>query len=115
MWKLNQVIQCQTCPWRQDSKTKDIPHYSLECHRETEATIAYKMPEEQLSDLSSQKAMLCHYSNPNSEQLYCIGWLHNQLGVGNNIKLRLAFMTCKNGNEIQVIGEQVKSFKDTFK
>ncbi len=115
MWQLNQTKQCKTCPWRKDSKVKNIPSYCPELHQDLQNTIANESPVEQLSDSSSKNIMLCHHSKPDSEKLYCIGWVHNQLGVGNNIRLRLHFMTCENSNEIEVIGEQVKTFKDTFK
>ncbi len=115
MWQLNQTKQCKTCPWRKESKVENIPNYSSRLHQDLEDTIAYLSPEEQLSDSSPENIMLCHHSNLDSDQTFCIGWVHNQLGVGNNIKLRMYFMGCKNGNQIEVVGEQVKSFEDTFK
>ncbi len=118
MWKLNQTKQCNTCPWRKDSKVKNIPNYCPELHKDLQDTIADEPPVEQLEQLfdSSLDIMLCHYSGLNSpKKNYCIGWVHNQLGIGNNIWLRLHFMTCENGNKLEVIGEQVKTFKNTFK
>jgi hypothetical protein len=37
-------------------------------------------------------AMACHYSEPGKE-IHCAGWLSNQLGVGNNIGVRLKVMS----------------------
>ena len=114
MWKLNQTKQCETCPWRVDSKVINIPNYCPELHQDLQQTITDdKDTIEQLYD-DTLRIMLCHWSKENNPS-YCVGWLHNQLGTGNNIQLRIKFMTCENGDELEVIGEQVKSFKDTFK
>ncbi len=114
MWKLNQTKQCKTCPWRKDSKLKDIPGYSPQQHKDLQQTITNDRDTiEQLFD-PQLKIMACHHSKENNP-IHCVGWLNNQLGVGNNIQLRIQFMTCENADEIAVLGEQVKSFKDTFK
>lgn len=62
-------------------------------------------------------AMACHESpvNVDDEDLdICIGWLHHQLGRGNNIALRYQFIHCKNRKDIEVFGEQHLNFKDTL-
>jgi hypothetical protein len=46
--------------------------------------------------------------------MYCVGWLHNQLGVGNNIGLRIKMMKCDNIAEMKVYGEQHRRFEDTL-
>lgn len=116
MWKLNQTKQCDTCPWRKDSKVKNIPGYLPDAHQDLEQTITDdKDIIEQFYD-DTLRIMLCHHSNDDDNPIYCVGWLYNQLGTtGNNIQLRIKFMSCENGNELEVIGEQVESFKDTFK
>lgn len=100
MWRLNQTKQCKTCPWRKDSKTKNIPDYCFKLHKNLQDTVADKPSIKQLFDSSLRKVVLCHYSSPDSEKFYCIGWVYNQLGTGNNIRLRLPFMTCQNASEI---------------
>lgn len=45
----------------------------------------------------------------------CIGWVHNQLGVGNNIGLRIKMLYCENAKDIKVVGEQHSKFEDTIK
>lgn len=57
--------------------------------------------------------MACHYSEPAEEQ-HCIGWLYNQIGVGNNIALRMKMSNCENYSEVEVYGEQHERFEDTL-
>jgi hypothetical protein len=54
--------------------------------------------------------MACH----ETEDAHCIGWLHNQLGVGNNIGLRMQMSRMENAGEIEVYGEQHERFEDTL-
>jgi hypothetical protein len=57
--------------------------------------------------------MACHHSTDKRPQ-HCIGWLYNQLGEGNNIPLRFQMMYYENAREIQIKGEQHKTFEDTL-
>lgn len=54
--------------------------------------------------------MACHEGH----DAHCIGWLHNQLGVGNNIGLRLQMMNCENIRHIRLDGDQHETLEDTF-
>jgi hypothetical protein len=85
----DQLHQCRSCPWRKDcDPAKDIPNgYSVELHQALEATIA----REGEINLGTLRVMACHYTTPSEERL-CAGWLHNQIGDGNNIGLRLRAM-----------------------
>lgn len=107
------VEQCKTCPWRKDSKCSDIPNYDIELHKSLKETIAGS--DGNLSKVNQiLKAMSCHYSLDENNNIYCVGWLNNQLGVGNNIQLRFA-MRKNNISDVIVDGEQVNKFQDTFK
>lgn len=64
-------------------------------------------------DLGTLKAMACHHSNGH-DKMFCVGWLVNQLGRGNNIGLRIRMMECENANDIKVYGEQHERFEDTL-
>jgi len=100
--------QCKKCPWKVSTNPHAIPDgYSCDLHKGLHSTIA------QPGDLSHNKAMACHHS-PVGKEDYCIGWLHNQLGVGNNIALRMRMMSCYNINEMKVYGEQHQRFIDTL-
>lgn len=57
--------------------------------------------------------MACHHST-GSDQMYCVGWLHNQLGPGNNIGLRIKMLSYENDKEIKVYGKQHERFEDTL-
>jgi len=108
--KLNRTKQCQNCPWKVDTDPYEIPHgYDVEKHRALSCTIARN------GDLrgSNGRAMACHHSEVGKEE-HCIGWLVNQLGVGNNIGLRLQMMHCENAKDIEVYGEQHERFEDTL-
>lgn len=109
-FKLNRTKQCAKCPWKVDTDPYDIPDgYDVEKHKALSCTIA-----EGLNIFSpTMKIMACHHSEPGNED-YCIGWLHNQLGSGNNIGLRIKMMACENICDMQVYGEQHEQFQDTL-
>lgn len=113
-WKLKRTAQCKLCPWRKDVNPREIPDgYSEEKHRALKSTIA---EEDDLSFLngflssSELKVMACHETG----DTHCIGWLVNQMGVGNNIGLRLHMRSCENANTIKLLGEQHETFGDTL-
>ncbi|MCC3459774.1 MAG: hypothetical protein EAZ73_09000 [Oscillatoriales cyanobacterium] len=110
--KLNQTKQCKTCPWKISTTVTDIPNYSLEQHINLSNTIADDTGN--LCGINRPLVVMgCHHSTVGKEY-ECIGWLHNQLGNGNNIPLRLRMMCCENANEIEIDGKQKHSFSDTF-
>ena len=107
--KLKRTKQCAKCPWKVSTNPYDIPDgYCPTKHANLIETIA-----EGVDSLRSNKAMACHHSNGNDE-MFCVGWLHNQLGVGNNIGLRLKMMRCENVKDIKVYGRQHLRFEDTL-
>jgi hypothetical protein len=108
---MEKVKQCKTCPWRKDADPFDIPNgYSVELHEKLRGTIA--KPGDVCGMRDDRHIMACHYSEPGKE-FACAGWLHHQLGVGNNIWLRLALM---NGSMPlpEIDGEQHETFEDTL-
>ncbi len=85
-------------------------------HEGLQDTIAPSNTLEQLNKFAQSKTvkiMACHDSSE-TELYHCIGWVHNQLGSGNNVALRMSFRDCQNVNEIEVEGEQHSRFEDTF-
>lgn len=108
-WKLKRTAQCEKCPWRVDVDPHDIPNGYCEIkHRGLSKTIAR---ENDLSFLGRGiHIMACHETH----EAHCIGWLINQLGPGNNIGLRLQMMSCENGKNIRLRGEQHETFEDTL-
>ena len=105
------VNQCATCPWKVETvPDKDIPNgYHVDLHASLRCTI-----QSGLDSLfrSSRTAMACHYSK-RGEEFVCAGWLHHQLGVGNNIGVRLMVATGKLPVPA-VDGEQHESFEATL-
>ncbi|WP_240224564.1 DUF6283 family protein [Rheinheimera hassiensis] len=108
--RLKRVKQCAKCPWRKGVNPHDIPNgYSVEQHMALASTIAD--PNDVYSTLGSElRIMACH----ETEQAHCVGWLHNQLGAGNNIGLRLHMRNCENLGKLQVVGEQHERFESTL-
>jgi hypothetical protein len=105
------VKQCKSCPWRVDcDPDNDIPNgYCRKLHGNLIDTIA---KDASIPLGSFLRVMACHYSKPD-EAFACAGWLHNQLGVGNNIGVRLAVM----GGRFpvpEIDGEQHEAFEDTI-
>ncbi len=108
--KLKRTKQCAKCPWKVKTNPYDIPDgYCEKKHENLKETIA----EEGVFKTGTMKVMACHHSDGN-DQMYCVGWLNHQLGIGNNIGLRLKMMTCENANQIKVYGKQHKKFEDTL-
>jgi len=101
--------QCETCPWRVEADPHEIPNgYSEALHEGLDKTIA-----KDTSLGSALNIMACHYSETGKETP-CVGWLENQLGVGNNIGLRLWAMKNLRGQHLITIGEQHQCFEDTL-
>ncbi len=108
--KLNQTKQCKTCPWKKSVTVADIPNYSLETHEDLWDTIADETGNADRIQSKSISTMTCH----KSIKSMCVGWIHNQLGTGNNIPLRVQMTFYSNVKEIEIDGEQKKSFGETF-
>lgn len=118
-FELKQTKQCETCPWRVSADPYDIPNYNRELHLELDNTISNPnpTPQEIINTVSNNdpklSAMSCHYFTPEDE-VYCVGWMYNQLGSGNNIRLRMEMMNCSNINQLTILGEQHCSFEHTI-
>lgn len=107
---MKEVVQCKSCPWRVDCvPDKDIPRYKEALHHSLAKTIQSGL--ESMS-CSTRHIMACHYSKP-GEEIHCAGWLHNQLGPGNNIGVRLSVMS--GSMPVPVVdGKQHERFEDTL-
>ncbi|MCU0547274.1 MAG: DUF6283 family protein [Oscillatoriaceae cyanobacterium Prado104] len=113
-YKLKQTKQCKTCPWRAGATVADIPNYSIEQHQSLRNTIAIDGDISGIGRYYKIHKMACHQPTNNDEPYECVGWLHNQLGIGNNIPLRISMAHCENAKDIQVTGQQKKHFEETF-
>lgn len=103
--------QCAKCPWRVDVDPNDIPKgYSCDAHRNLANTVADSSSPLLVSGL---QIMACH-EFPTGKEQACVGWLHNQLGVGNNISLRLAVVQRQISANYELVGEQHETFEDTL-
>lgn len=108
-WRLKRVNQCKLCPWRVDVDPFDIPDgYDPDKHAALKRTIA-----EPGSLISNVHVMACH-EHTSDEGVYCVGWLMNQLGPGNNLPLRIQMMTCDNIEAVTLHGDQHPTFEDTL-
>ena len=110
--ELKRTVQCAKCPFKQSTNPLEIPNgYEVGKHKHLESCIS-KQP------LQQTNFMLCHHSKESEGTIetveLCAGWLHNQLGTGNNLYLRVIMKDCENINELKVIGEQHKTFNDTI-
>jgi hypothetical protein len=107
--KLNRSKQCAKCPWKKSTNPHDIPNgYNVDLHCNLKKTIS----DGGLNLGSSMNAFACHESDPGKET-YCIGWLMNQLGPGNNIALRLKMMNY-DLSEVKTDGDQHETFEETL-
>lgn len=111
-WKLKRVVQCEKCPWKVSTNPYEIPGYIEEQHRDLGCTIA---DQHDLAVMSGgiNYVMSCH-EHDNSEEVYCVGWLVNQLGQGNNLSMRVRFLGCENRFQIRAVGAQHACYEDTL-
>lgn len=102
--------QCAKCPWKTSTDPHEIPNgYDVKKHEALDSTISSGIA----SLGSKMRIFACHESKPGSE-LPCVGWLHNQLGEGNNIGLRLAVSRGQISADVEIVGEQHERFEDTL-
>ncbi len=103
--------QCRKCPWRVDVDPNEIPNgYCSTKHAALSSTIA--KPGALTLD-KELRMMACHES-PVGREMPCIGWLHQQLGTGNNIGLRLAVLRGQIDAKYTLVGEQHETLEDTL-
>lgn len=106
--KLKRLKQCAKCPWKVATDPNDIPNgYCKVKHANLRSTIAQPG---HLSFAETLPVMACHETH----EAHCIGWLHNQLGPGNNIMLRIKMRSCENIGKMKVVGRQHERFEDTL-
>ena len=107
-WTLKRTAQCEKCPWRIEVDPHDIPGYSVAKHQDLADTIsepgALPVPG------ATMRVMACH----ETDDAHCVGWLHHQLGQGNNIALRMRMLSCANAGKLRLRGEQRTSFEATL-
>lgn len=108
-WKLKRTAQCAKCPWRVEVDPHDIPNgYCANKHEALSSTIAQPGV---LPDLEAPlHVMACH----ETDDAHCVGWLHHQLGRGNNLALRLRMLSCANAGGLRLRGEQHPTFAATL-
>jgi hypothetical protein len=101
--------QCAKCPWKKSTNPRGIPNGYCEAkHCNLRSTIA-----DGASQLAGLRMMACHETPVGKEQP-CVGWLNHQLGVGNNIGLRLAVMRDRTLASFEVDGPQHQTFEATL-
>jgi hypothetical protein len=102
--------QCAKCPWKKSTDPNDIPNgYCETKHRGLERTIAD--PNSISTDMGS--AMACHESKVGHERM-CTGWMHHQLGAGNNLALRISVIYGGTAPPGKTVGAQHECFEDTL-
>jgi hypothetical protein len=104
----NEMRQCKSCPWIKGSKKEDIPNYDAKLHEKLKGTIQGVE-----INMESLRIMACHFSEFGDEQT-CVGWMHNQLGEGNNIALRIQALSEDWDHNYELVGDQVNNFDETF-
>ena len=106
--KLNRIKQCKNCPWKIKINIHTIPNgYDSKAHN----NLLENTPKEYEFFPDKLNIMACHHSN-DKDNMYCIGWLFNALGEGNNIPMRIKAMNIENISEIKVYGKQHTNFND---
>jgi hypothetical protein len=109
---LRQTKQCAKCPWKKETDNSEIPGYSKDYHENLECKLSFN--DNSIGGIEkNQYAMACHESKE-GDDYFCVGWLVNQLGEGNNILLRLAMLNYSNASELEVYGQQYSNFKDSL-
>ena len=114
MKKAKRRVQCRHCPWRKDVDPHDIPNGYCEVkHANLASTIATGDAMSQLAEDRGLRMMACHESGIGGEK-HCVGWVHNQLGPGNNIRLRLRVAFGHIDGAYDLVGEQHETLEETL-
>lgn len=105
--------QCTKCPWKVSTNPHDIPggYCSLK-HEALGSTLAAPGSILQACE-NALHIMACH-ETPAGEELPCVGWLHHQLGVGNNLGLRMACSAGQVDGNYELVGDQHETLSDTL-
>lgn len=100
--------QCAKCPWKVSVNPREIPNgYCETKHSALRSTIGG-------SPFARELHMMACHETAVGKELPCVGWLHNQLGVGNNIGLRLAVSAGRISARYELAGEQHERFEETL-
>jgi len=103
--------QCKYCPWKVSTDPHDIPNgYCPTKHAALKNTVAEPG---KVTSGGILRMMACHESEVGSEKT-CIGWLDNQLGIGNNITLRLKLRVDPSLGDYEIDGDQHRTLEDTL-
>lgn len=102
-------IQCKHCPWKVSADLTKIPNYNRQQHLDLEPCIA-----KDCTDFTNRPVMSCHNSKECCPEP-CIGYLVNQLGIGNNIPLRLKVRNWDGIESIKTVGKQLETFEETLR
>lgn len=87
---MKMVKQCESCPWRVDVKpSRDVPNFGPGIYDRMQASLRTGL--ESMAE-KTRLVMECHNGKRGANRP-CAGWLHHQIGVGNNLGVRLAVMT----------------------
>ena len=101
--------QCAKCPWKKSTDPHVIPGgYCETKHANLKDTIA----DPGMVRFDSVRMMACHEFPVGKEQP-CVGWLYHQLGVGNNLGLRMMAISGRLP-KFEIMGEQHDTFEDTL-
>ena len=108
--RVKRIRQCAQCPWKVSTDPQSIPGYAVAQHRALRRTLAQPGGPVLLGEL---QVMACHEHDAAAD-VACVGWLHHQLGRGNNIALRLALRGDPNCGRLELDGPQHTDFQDTL-
>lgn len=105
------LAQCAKCPWKVSTDPTTIPGgYSKEKHEALTSTI--QAPGSFAAAFGPVRVMACH-ETPVGAERPCSGWLANQLGIGNNLGLRLKAMDGRY-KTLRTFGPQHPNLEATF-
>ena len=95
-----------------DVNPNDIPNgYSCDAHRRLKGTISDPAERPRIGGVL--RIMSCH-EYPRGKEQACVGWLHNQLGEGNNLALRFKVAMGRIPANYALVGAQHETFEDTL-
>jgi hypothetical protein len=102
--------QCKKCPWKKSTDPYEIPNgYDRSKHEALKGTIA----KDEFVYTGQIRIMACHETT-HGEEKPCVGWMHHQLGVGNNVMLRYQVVMGRLDGKYKLDGEQHACFEDTL-
>ena len=101
-------LQCKLCPWKVSTRGRIPNGFAFEGEDLEDLFIA-----DPGSYTGTDMKQQCHETTDDAP-LPCVGWLNHQLGIGNNLRLRMEVLCGSIDANVETVGRQHTRISDTL-